>query len=97
MGALSDSDILEIFYNTCNGDNWDANTHWLNASVSLCDWEGIDCTDSGDKVKLLELQDSNVVCSLPSELFLLSELCFWISVGTMVSRPIFRFWRQLAL
>lgn len=75
-GAVSDRDMLEIFYNTCNGENWDVNTHWLNASVNFCDWEGIGCTDSGDKVEMLQLQGNNVICSLPLELFLLSELVF---------------------
>ena len=78
----TDRGILEIFYFACNGENWNDKTHWIDGNMSICDWQGVDCTyDGGEQVQKLMLTNNNVSCTLPNELFYLSEL-EWLDLRT---------------
>ena len=78
-GTFTDREILFLFYVTCNGGNWIDNTNWLDDQVSICEWKGVDCTETGEMVERLRLQNNNVACSLPPFLFLLPELA-WLDL-----------------
>lgn len=76
----SDRGILETFYYSCNGDNWNQRENWLDQNMSICDWWGVTCSSSGDeKVEMIQLPNNNVACSLPKQVFLLPEL-IWLDL-----------------
>ena len=74
--ALADLEITEDqraslidLYNATDGDNWDNNEHWLEAHGTECDWFGVNCYASGDKVHLdLFLGANGLSGSLPESL-----------------------------
>lgn len=70
--------ILEIFYNECNGDNWNDRTNWLDAQ-SICNWTGVECPFDVEQVERLRLPNNNITCSLPNVLFTLPELV-WLDL-----------------
>ena len=74
---LTDREILEIFYEATGGDDWIDNTNWLS-DEDLSEWFGVDA-DQG-RVTTLELQDNNLVGSIPPELGGLDEL-YIIALG----------------
>lgn len=47
---LSEKDILSIFFEVMNGDEWpeDAKKNWGDQSVDLCLWSGITCDENGE-------------------------------------------------
>ena len=40
---------LEALYRNFSGDGWTHRDHWLNRSVSYCDWYGITCESGGSR------------------------------------------------
>ena len=57
---------LIALYDATNGDNWDDNTGWLSDSDE-CNWFGVGCT-SGGIVTELELDDNNLIGTIPSDI-----------------------------
>ena len=47
---LSEKDILSIFFEVMNGDEWpdEAKQNWGDKSVDLCEWGGITCDENGE-------------------------------------------------
>ncbi|WP_281615088.1 hypothetical protein [Flammeovirga sp. SubArs3] len=56
--ALSDREILMLFYNSTGGDNWRHNTNW-GTDKPLSEWYGIGTNEEG-RVNVIELIDLNV-------------------------------------
>lgn len=65
--------ILVRFYETCNGDSWHRNNNWMDDDASVCTWFGTTCDDDENLVQL-ELQDNNLKCTIPDEVFYLPSL-----------------------
>lgn len=72
-------DILITLYNATGGDNWTNKTNWLGAEGTECSWYGVQC-DGDNKVTALDLNQNNLVGSIPSALGDLSTMQF-ISLG----------------
>lgn len=70
--VASDRAALVASYKATNGDNWKDNTNWLSEK-SLAFWYGVS-TDSEGRVKSLQLEDNNLVGSIPAELGQLTKL-----------------------
>ena len=70
--VASDRAALVASYKATNGDNWKDNTNWLSEK-SLAFWYGVS-TDSEGRVKSLQLEDNNLVGSIPAELGQLAKL-----------------------
>ena len=63
---------LMALYNSTDGANWTTNTNW-GSSLTLANWDGV-TTDADGRVTDLELDDNNLVGTLPSELRSLTSL-----------------------
>eukprot|EP00978_Attheya_sp_CCMP212_P037486 scaffold177107_cov53-Attheya_sp.AAC.1 len=73
IGNSREYEILEKIYLSCNGPEWNINNNWLNREVGICEWYGVVCgPDEG--VTGLRLRSNNVQCTVPAELFSLSQL-----------------------
>jgi hypothetical protein len=48
--AISDEDILSIFFEVMDGRNWptESQVNWSNHEVPVCEWGGIDCDELGE-------------------------------------------------
>ena len=77
--AISQHDILTTLYNSTDGGSWTDNTNWLGAEGTECSWYGVQC-DGDNKVTALDLNQNNLVGSIPSELGDLISIQF-ISLG----------------
>jgi Leucine-rich repeat (LRR) protein len=64
--------ILEEFYDTTHGDEWDTHTNW-KVSDNVCDWYGIYC-DGEEEVSRIELDRNQLSGSVPSALWRLPNL-----------------------
>ena len=71
---LTDRDVLEILYDSTDGDNWLRNTNW-KSTAPLDDWWGIS-TDSSGRVATIVLYTNNLSGSIPAELGDLANLEF---------------------
>jgi len=56
--------ILNVFYFSTNGHEWDVNTGWLSTEPE-CTWRGIQCSSDG-VIVWLELRNNNLSGSLPT-------------------------------
>ncbi len=65
-------DALVAIYNATDGVNWKNNRNWLS-DAPVGEWHGIS-TDSMGHVIALELDDSNLIGEIPSEIGRLSQL-----------------------
>ncbi len=68
-----DKEALVAFYNATNGAGWTDNTNWLNDSVPLSSWHGVQ-TDADGRISALSLPGNNLTGSLPAELGSLTNL-----------------------
>ena len=64
--------ILEMFYDSTQGDMWEQNGGW-NTDADLNDWHGVD-TDEDGSVRSLRLPDNGLSGVIPSALLCLEEL-----------------------
>jgi len=72
---------LATVYFSTNGDNWRENTGWLS-ELDECSWLSTSestCDDMGEYIKL-DLQDNNLVGTLPPELMILSDTLQTVNV-----------------
>lgn len=53
-GGVSESDILQEFYQATNGESWNTNDGWEDNSSDYCSWFGVVCEDEES-----ELDDSS--------------------------------------
>ena len=52
MASDATYEELEALYRNFSGDGWTHRDHWLNRSVSYCDWYGIACESGGSRAKV---------------------------------------------
>ena len=64
--------ILEMFYDSTQGDMWEQNGGW-NTEDDLNNWHGVD-TDEDGEVRSLRLPDNGLSGDIPSALLCFSEL-----------------------
>ena len=64
--VLSDRQVLEILYDSLDGDNWYTNTNW-KSTAPLNDWHGIRADASG-RVWQIALFNNGLTGSIPAEL-----------------------------
>ena len=67
-----DRGVLEILYDSTDGDNWWRNANW-KSTAPLDDWYGIS-TDSSGRVTEILLEDNDLTGSIPAELGDLANL-----------------------
>ena len=67
-----DRGVLEILYDSTDGDNWRRNANW-KSTAPLDDWYGIS-TDSSGRVTRIKLDLNDLTGSIPAELGNLSNL-----------------------
>jgi len=65
-------DILNKFFNDCNGSFWFDKNGW--GTDGICSWHGIKCVPGQQSVEEIVLGTNNVECIPPMELFLLPDL-----------------------
>jgi Leucine-rich repeat (LRR) protein len=70
--SVSERQILIELYNRMGGKNWQNSNHWLDLTVDVCDWYGIQCFNHS--VTGILLKNNGLSNSPPTELFQLSNL-----------------------
>ena len=70
--VLTDRDVLEILYDSTDGDNWRKNTNW-KSTAPLDEWSGIS-TDASGRVTAIDLNSNDLTGSIPEELGGLANL-----------------------
>lgn len=76
---------LEVFYEATGGPNWTRNDNWLTAAP-MSMWYGLRGSTGG--VSRIELDNNNLVGSIPSEIAQLLNLRFLSLSGNELSGPI---------
>lgn len=64
--------VLALFYSSLYGSSWTSNENWMSSDESECAWFGIKCQN--DVVVELELNQNNLVGSIPNEVKHLQQL-----------------------
>ncbi|MGY6631811.1 MAG: hypothetical protein ACXIUL_12485 [Wenzhouxiangella sp.] len=59
---------LGEFYQQLAGDAWTRRDGWLDATVAICDWAGLDCSTDGD-LRRVQLADNQLDGTLDDALF----------------------------
>jgi Zn-dependent metalloprotease len=78
---LSECQALVLLYESTNGVDWQNRTNWTTAP-DACTWYGITCENG--RVTQIDLQDNNLIGTLPPELGNLTELrALRLSVNNM--------------
>jgi len=67
--------VLRIFYETLSGFEWINKGLWLQSNVSFCLWGGIEC-DENCHVRSLNIQNNNLIGTIPIEISQLEHLKF---------------------
>lgn len=62
----SEKDALIALYNSTNGDDWSDNSNWLDFSIPITDWYGVNVTNG--RVTSIVLVDNNLTGTLPTEI-----------------------------
>lgn len=66
---------LAVMYQKLNGNSWKKKKKWLVPSISECSWEGVLCSSTTSEISELNLQDNNLIGTVPLvELGLLTSL-----------------------
>ena len=66
--------IFSLFYHSLGGPGWIKSENWLEASVGVCAWQFVNCTESGALRSIGPIISNNLRGHLPSELQHLSTL-----------------------
>ena len=69
----TERDVLNMFYESTNGDSWSNNDNWYDASNNLCDWHGVECDDE-DYVIKVSLPANNISGHVPHEFWWLPRI-----------------------
>jgi hypothetical protein len=65
--------VMDIFYDSTNGDSWAVESNWADPNVSTCDKDGVSCSANGDVTSII-LPERGLMGTLPPELGFLSHL-----------------------
>lgn len=68
-----DRAVLHVLHEAMGGADWRRDWGWLDADLSLADWEGVG-TDTIGRVETLDLADNNLAGTLPAALSKLDRL-----------------------
>jgi Leucine-rich repeat (LRR) protein len=72
-----DHSVLEALYSATGGPNWKIKTSWMT-DENVCTWYGITCWDDNDhrkgRVRHLQLDDNNLVGTIPQSIFAIETL-----------------------
>jgi len=82
----ADSLVLIDLYNSTNGQNWNNNSNWLT-SAPINTWYGVS-TDNNDRVSDLDLNNNNLIGSIPSSVVNLSNLSLLVLYNNKISGSI---------
>ena len=85
MDIRTQRSTLESFYHICDGENWIENTNWDHLDYDICSWYGVVCAgritgntiingNGEQSIVALKLQENNLNCTLPAEIFMLPFL-----------------------
>jgi len=76
--ALTEREILRLFYEATGGNKWISRNNWLADSVSICKWDGVHCAaengNGDDTVVHLELDGNGLTGIVPPVIFMLPNL-----------------------
>jgi Leucine-rich repeat (LRR) protein len=72
--TMTEKEILGSLYDFTNGDSWKVNENWKSDSVGICDWHGITCDPTTNKVTQIGLDRNNLSGSIPPSLWKLASL-----------------------
>eukprot|EP00814_Leptocylindrus_danicus_P010077 CAMPEP_0116013680 /NCGR_PEP_ID=MMETSP0321-20121206/5861_1 /TAXON_ID=163516 /ORGANISM="Leptocylindrus danicus var. danicus, Strain B650" /LENGTH=693 /DNA_ID=CAMNT_0003483257 /DNA_START=120 /DNA_END=2198 /DNA_ORIENTATION=+ len=72
-GEYTERDVLNIFYESTNGDTWNNNNNWYKDNTEICDWHGVECDDE-DYVVKVSLPANNVSGHVPHEFWWLPRI-----------------------
>jgi hypothetical protein len=84
--ALTQAEILQIFYNATGGPNWSNNTNWgtsASDSVICNDWYGVTCNDNDNITKFqlgkcIKIMGTGSVLWLRIMIFVLTPLFIYV-------------------
>jgi hypothetical protein len=65
--------VLEELYHDTGGDSWLNRAGWLDPSVSLCNWYGVNCTTTSDGVNVvqsIEIPANGLAGTVPTSVWL---------------------------
>jgi hypothetical protein len=79
--------ILCVFYYATNGEYWNT-MNWLNAELSECEWNGINCTNNTNIVRSITLPEKNITGPIQKEIQSLSQLEYLNLVNNSISSSI---------
>ena len=65
--------LTDLYYATDGPNSWDTNTNWLDRSVSMCTWYGVDCR-GWTTVRWLILKDNYLSGAIPESFGNLTHL-----------------------
>ena len=71
----TERDILLSFFSGANGINWENNENWNESKISICEWFGVSCSQSG-QVTELKLKGNNMFGTIATEIGLLTALLY---------------------
>uniref|UniRef100_A0A7S1YK18 Leucine-rich repeat-containing N-terminal plant-type domain-containing protein n=1 Tax=Grammatophora oceanica TaxID=210454 RepID=A0A7S1YK18_9STRA len=71
--VLTERELLQLLFDTCNGAQWIRSESWGVSSEHICSWQGIDC-DHAKSVVSIVLGMNNLKCDIPSQLWTLPNL-----------------------
>ena len=71
--TVQQHDVLVSLYHATGGVNWSNNAGWLGGIGTQCNWHGVQC-DGNNQVTHLQLEQNNLVGSVPAELGTLASL-----------------------
>lgn len=66
-GSLSEKDILVKFFHSTNGTTWRNKKNWLDDSMPICTWTGVNCNEG--RVQALRLEFNELVGQVPPEIY----------------------------
>ena len=67
-------DALTAIYNSTGGSTWTDRTNWLGAPGTECTWFGVRCNDGGSAVIAIQLQNNNLIGTIPPAIGALPSL-----------------------
>ena len=69
----SPREILVNFYNVMGGKFWKQDDDWLEPSVNMCSWYGVEC-NSNNEISGIKLMNNGVIGTVPTDIFSITSL-----------------------